>query len=1026
MAVTVVDYADMLSLADLYFYTKTAEGYSYRFQWSNKVLKAAVDGVVQPNIADYYEYDDGELEIDDDYYPAVSYYDYITANKNDNTSQADSYILKIYDKATRTLVQEISTAESFADVVLDDGEYLWEVTALRGGQVIKTSASAYMLADSTSIGNNYYYAPDYNDSSSQHQISQTNGNGFFSVFDINSIDGNTSAFFVCSESAGSYGSFEELAYNAAKAGGYLYSISAANMDFDITENCLFSAAGIYIYQNGNWVYHAYNLESNTADFCQQGNYFSLDDPQANEYARKLIYRYNPQNSQIELYATATSPVFDFSPGGIYYQSYSGVYSLSTNRQVLAQYVDYGEYTVFDDVAMNIYCLLNNYYKTDDLEEGQAGQLTVAYTPLNGETAGLTQTYTIYQSNSLEYEIESEDVLDARIGNCICYSIQLSDWDAPQTKMLSVVHVIENGMVTETITNYFDNYFNYSINADGDLVAEYYDSVSYQNQVKVLYKGVAEKQYADLQITDLKITPDTIQEGDFSYAEIILTVANKGNIDAGEFTIYVYAGDTVIGESNFYAFDRNSSYELNVSAYLGTLPAGTNNIRVVVDAHNTVEESNENNNDRTAVLTVVPTPKYADLQVSNISTPLPIISAGEPAVIEFSIANFGEAGAMASHAYIYDDATDELLGQVVVSSLLPGTDYRGSFNIAAGKLSPGEHCLRVVADATERVAESDEYNNAAYYYINVEAALPPTPPTPPTPPAPVGAITFFTGNFAGGNDMLLTVTDNKIAILDNGKLWSEIERDSSWDIVGVEDFNRDGMADILRKHSSGLIMTDLSNGDGSFSGQIVNMLGAGWDIETTGDFDGDGNGDVLVADPDASAVIGLIGYWKDGTAWTLIDGYSPAWDMISAQDFDGDGTDDMLWRSTFTGADGHNYNAYCSWIMNNSNSWRIVSSARPDQWDYLCSGDFDGDGTADMAMVDGNGIVGIWGIKEGTLGGWAVLGTVDLSVNQLAGVGDYNNDGTDDIAWCDASTGLTVCWQVKNNAISSVQTIGVIA
>ena len=284
--------------------------------------------------------------------------------------------------------------------------------------------------------------------------------------------------------------------------------------------------------------------------------------------------------------------------------------------------------------------------------------------------------------------------------------------------------------------------------------------------------------------------------------------------------------------------------------------------------------------------------------------------------------------------------------------------------------------------------------------------------------------FLVGAFDGAADMLMAVNGKEVAIYGNGGTWSEFTLEDGWDVVAVEDFNHDDRTDILRKHASGLIVSDISNGDGTFSGQVVNLLGSGWNIEDTGDFDGDGNGDVLVANPEASEVIGLIGYWKDAATWTLIDGYSPEWDMISADDFNGDGVTDMLWRNTFTGEDGNTYNAYCSWIMNNSNSWRIVSSTRPDQWDYLCSGDFDGDGTADMAMIDGNGIVGIWGIKDGTLAGWAVLGTVDLSTSQLAGVGDFNGDGTDDIAWCDTAAGVTGYWQIKNNTFESWQSIAV--
>ena len=299
------------------------------------------------------------------------------------------------------------------------------------------------------------------------------------------------------------------------------------------------------------------------------------------------------------------------------------------------------------------------------------------------------------------------------------------------------------------------------------------------------------------------------------------------------------------------------------------------------------------------------------------------------------------------------------------------------------------------------------------------------------PGPVLApekLPVFTGDFIGNGKSLLAVKDEPVIRIyrNRGTVLSELTLADGWDVAGVGDFNGDGADDILRVHSSGLVIGEMSEGDGEFSPQVLNSRSEGWSILGTGDFNGNGKDDVLISNPmGASSTVGLLGYWESGVTWTLINGYSAEWECVATGDFNGDGKCDMLWRNSFVGDGGLTYNAYCTWIVDppaGQSDWRMVSVSNPSEWDFLCAGDFDGNGSHDIAMVNGEGVVGIWGVAGGYLNSWSVLSAVDPSSWGLAGVGDFNGDGTDDIVWCNTETGLTGYWQINGKSMTAWQNL----
>ena len=288
--------------------------------------------------------------------------------------------------------------------------------------------------------------------------------------------------------------------------------------------------------------------------------------------------------------------------------------------------------------------------------------------------------------------------------------------------------------------------------------------------------------------------------------------------------------------------------------------------------------------------------------------------------------------------------------------------------------------------------------------------------------------FFTGDFDGdGKAMLATVINSEISIYADGVLWGGLTLEDGWKIAGITDFDGDGADDILRVHTSGLVIGEASDGNGGFTPQVLNFKNEGWAILGTGDFDGNGADDVLIANPTAaSETVGLLGYWKGGTEWTLINGYSAEWTMVATGDFNGDGKCDMLWRNSFVGEGDLTYNAYCTWIVEDPVDWRMVSVANPAEWNFLCAGDFDGNGSHDIAMINNEGVVGIWGVTDGYLSSWSILSAVNTAEWTLVGVGDFNADGSDDIAWSNNETGLTGYWQINDKQLTTWSNIATIS
>ena len=114
------------------------------------------------------------------------------------------------------------------------------------------------------------------------------------------------------------------------------------------------------------------------------------------------------------------------------------------------------------------------------------------------------------------------------------------------------------------------------------------------------------------------------------------------------------------------------------------------------------------------------------------------------------------------------------------------------------------------------------------------------------------------------------------------------------------------------------------------------------------------------------------------------------------DFNGDGRSDILWRNV----DGQMSNwlgqANGGFVQNNANAAAVV----PVAWQIAGTGDFNGDGRDDILWRNVDGQISNWlataagGFTQNNANAAAVVPTAW----HVVGIGDFNGDGRDDILW----------------------------
>ena len=192
-------------------------------------------------------------------------------------------------------------------------------------------------------------------------------------------------------------------------------------------------------------------------------------------------------------------------------------------------------------------------------------------------------------------------------------------------------------------------------------------------------------------------------------------------------------------------------------------------------------------------------------------------------------------------------------------------------------------------------------------------------------------------------------------------------DNSWSVDGIADYNGDGRDDILWRHTSGEVGQWLGMPSGGFAnngGAAANAVDPSWTVVANGDFNGDGRADVLWRHSS-----GVFAEWQGSASGALVNAGGvmggATGSIVGSGDFNADGRDDVLARA----ADG----TITVWLGQSTGQFTSFTPTRQINdlnWKIASIGDYNGDGSDDL----------LWRHASGETGEWLASGSGDFAYN----------------------------------------------
>ncbi|MFC1917890.1 CARDB domain-containing protein, partial [Chloroflexota bacterium] len=201
---------------------------------------------------------------------------------------------------------------------------------------------------------------------------------------------------------------------------------------------------------------------------------------------------------------------------------------------------------------------------------------------------------------------------------------------------------------------------------------------------------------DLIIETVTWSPVNPSVGDTVTFTVTIENPGSGRADGSHFAYYIGGSDS--------GFQTVAVIEPGATAtrtFTWLAEAGTRNIKIIADSAKTVDESNEDNNEKLIEFT----PIAPDLVIDDISWSPESPLAGDTVTFNVIIKNQSSGKAANSHVALH--VGDTFLDSTYVPSIAADATANETFTWT---VTAGLHNIRAVADSSDQIAENDETNN----------------------------------------------------------------------------------------------------------------------------------------------------------------------------------------------------------------------------------------------------------------------------------------------------------------------------
>jgi hypothetical protein len=245
--------------------------------------------------------------------------------------------------------------------------------------------------------------------------------------------------------------------------------------------------------------------------------------------------------------------------------------------------------------------------------------------------------------------------------------------------------------------------------------------------------------------------------------------------------------------------------------------------------------------------------------------------------------------------------------------------------------------------------------------------------------------------------------------------------AGWSVLGTGDFEGTGSKDILLRNGNGgrqLAVWQTSGQAVVGGGQLSQELQPGWSVVGIGDLNGDKRSDLVLQKDQQLAVWFMNGQTVTGGG--NIETLGAGWSVGGVGDFNGDGRDDLLLQHGVQTGDPQRFQVQLAeWLMDGQTviAGSGVVGNMGENWYVAGIGDFNKDDRSDLLLQNGPNLAE-WQMNGTTLIGGGNIGQLDFSNKPwiVNGVGDYNNDGYSDILLQHSGDNQLAQWHLNGTTV----------